>query len=673
MTQTAKLTASDGESQYAFGMSVAISGNTIVVGAPLSDYTVTPQQGQPYGITQQGTAYVFTQPASGWKDMTQTAELVPSDGSSDENFGHTVAISGDTVVIGAGSAAAYVFTEPAPGWANMTQTAELTADNSVDIQLGLGWDVAISGDTVVVSAARQPLDGLACVFVEPASGWTNMTQTALLTVSDPDGGDDQVYSVAISGDTAVLGAPNATVGTTAFQGAAYVFTEPASGWANMTQTARLTATDGGVYSFGDSVAVSGEVVVVGTPQAMVGPNEDQGAAYVYAEPDSGWAGMTQTAKLTASDGWIGDHLGWSVSIVGNTVVAGADAGVNTPTSSGTGVAYVFAVPAGAAPSVAGITATTGPSAGGTTVTITGSGFTGATLVSFGTVAATSFTVNAAGTQITAVSPAGVPGTVDVTVVTAGGTSVASAADRFTYIGPPPGNLGVFNAGYWYRDINGDNQWTSADGPPLAFGPAGATPVTGDWDGSGKTEIGYYLNGTWYLDTTSGVEQFTFGFTGSNVVPVVGDWDGDGKTEVGVYCKGAWFRDVDGSHTWDAANQAALAYLGWDDGGTNTVIPVPGYWAGDGKTEMGVYCKGVWFVDSTGSGQWDGGYSYWGWDAALTPVVGNWGGNGNKDHFGVYYQGVWFRDLDGTHAWDAANQAAVAYFGWSVRSRSWATG
>ena len=254
------------------------------------------------------------------------------------------------------------------------------------------------------------------------------------------------------------------------------------------------------------------------------------------------------------------------------------------------------------------------------------------------------------------------------------TVASKAAVTVTPVpGALPANLGIFNAGYWYRDMNGNGVWDAGDGSPLAFAPAGATPVVGDWDGSGKTEIGYYLNGTWYLDTTSGVEQFTFGFTGSDVVPVVGDWNGGGKTEVGVYANGAWFRDMDGSHTWDATNQAAVAYLGWAGA---SVIPVPGYWAGNGKTQMGVYCNGVWFLDSTGTGQYDGTYSYWGWSSPsspLIPVVGNWNGGGTKSQFGVYNQGVWFRDADGTHAWDAANQAAVAYFGWAGRSPWWATG
>ena len=227
------------------------------------------------------------------------------------------------------------------------------------------------------------------------------------------------------------------------QGAAYVFTEPSSGWAEnqnqntpptLTQAAKLTASDGAAsssgtgLSFGVSVSISGNTVVAGAEFAKVNGNLDQGAAYVFTEPASGWTNMTQTAKLTASDGTEFDCFGSGVSISGNTVVVGA----LEKTVGGNqyqGAAYVFAVPA---PTVTRLSPTSGPTTGGTSVTITGTNFTGVTAVDFGTLAASSFTVNAAGTQIVATSPAESAGTVYVTVTTASGTSTTSSADEFTF-------------------------------------------------------------------------------------------------------------------------------------------------------------------------------------------------------------------------------------------------
>ena len=359
---------------------------------------------------------------------------------------------------------------------------------------------------------------------------------------------------------------------------------------------------------------SGDMVVVGAPQAQVGSNMGQGKAYLFTAPASGaWADASAAALPAAGDGAANDNLGGAVSISGSTAVIGA-----APANVDQGKAYVYGAPA--APAVTFVSPVMGSAGGGTNVTITGTGFTGATTVNFGTAAATNVVINAAGTQITATSPAGA-GTVDVTV-TGGplGPSATSLADKFTYVSKD--SLGVYSGGNWYINVNGTTQIVSV---PAAW--ASATPVVGDWNGTGKTEIGLFNNATatWWLNTAGdGVfktsETFAFGFGGSGVVPVVGDWNGAGKTEVGVYANGAWFRDMDGSHTWDATNQAAVAYLGWNDNGTNTVIPVPGDWAGDGKTEMGVYCQGVWFLDSTDSNKWDGGYTYWGWAGSLTPVV-----------------------------------------------------
>ena len=353
-TQTAELTASDGAAGNLFGMSVSISGNTLVVGA--DEATV--------GGIKQGAAYVFTESGSAW---TQTAELTPSDGAAGDGFGGSVAISADdTIVVGAYSAAvggnanqgaAYVFTEPASGWVNTTQTAKLTAsDGAAHDQFGESVAIDSATDTVVAGAYNATVggnsgQGAAYVFTAPASGWVNATQTATLTASDGAAGAFFGRSVSISDSTLVVGANEATVGGNATQGAAYVFTEPSGGWAgNLTQTAKLTSSDGrggddfGVGElfgdgFGDSVSISGSTVVVGAANAW-GGNIGQGAAYVFTEPASGWANMTQTQKLTASDGAAGDAFGGSVSISGGTVVAGAT-GATVGGNALQGAAYVF--------------------------------------------------------------------------------------------------------------------------------------------------------------------------------------------------------------------------------------------------------------------------------------------------------------------------------------------
>ena len=178
--QNFTLTASDGANDDLFGMFVAIDGNTAVAGASLAEHGL-------------GVAYVFVKPPSGWANMTQTAELTSSDGAG--CFGCSVAISGNTIVIGATAAtingngaqgAVYVFVEPPTGWTNMTETAKLIAsDGEPESYFATG--LAISGDTIVAGApgiSGYPMPGKAYVFVEPNGGWVDMTQTAELTPSD---------------------------------------------------------------------------------------------------------------------------------------------------------------------------------------------------------------------------------------------------------------------------------------------------------------------------------------------------------------------------------------------------------------------------------------------------------------------------------------------------------
>lgn len=343
--QQAELGASDGAEGDELGWGVAVSADTIVAGAPLHKVGTHEHQ---------GAVYVFTKPASGWADATQTAELTASDGQAGDRLGREVAISGNTIVAGAPyhkvrenaeQGAVYVFTKPASGWSDATQTAELTASDGEAGQ-GLGWSVAVSGETVVAGAPgveRFEAPGAAYVFTKPASGWTNATQTAELASSDGEPEDGFGTSVAASGETIVAGAPHHEVGANSEQGAAYVFRKPFSGWANATETAELTASDGaGGDMLGWSVATSGETVVAGALHHQVGANPSQGAAYIYTMPTSGWANATQTAELIASDGAAEDFLGGSVAISGDTVVAGAIG--HRTSATGQGAAYVFTMP-----------------------------------------------------------------------------------------------------------------------------------------------------------------------------------------------------------------------------------------------------------------------------------------------------------------------------------------
>jgi hypothetical protein len=140
-------------------------------------------------------------------------------------------------------------------------------------------------------------------------------------------------------------------------------------------------------------------------------------------------------------------------------------------------------------------------------------------------------------------------------------------------------IGVFRNGAWYLDSDGSGSWNGAtDTTVAAFGASTDIPVTGDWNGDGKTEIGTFRSGAWYLDsdgsgTWSGATDTTIAaFGGPGDIPVTGDWNGDGKTEIGVFRNGAWYLDSDGSGTWSGATDTTIAAFGG-----STDKPVSGKW------------------------------------------------------------------------------------------------
>ena len=326
-TQQAELTASDGGAGDSLGGSVAVDGNTVVVGAP---------RHMVGSSSHQGAVYVFVQSDGTWVEQ---AELTASDGAAGDQFGYSVAVSGSTVVVGApyhtvgsnpSQGAAYVFVQSGGTW---SQQAELSASDGARIDY-FGYSVAVDGSTIVVGASNHidggARPGAAYVFVESSGTWS---QQAELTASH--GGNDFGLSVAINGNIVVVGAPGYAVGSNSGQGAAYVFVESSGTWI---QQAELTASDGVAYDyFGISVAVDGSTVVVGAWSHKVGSNPGQGAAYVFVQSGGTWI---QQAELTASDGIANDSFGYSVALSGGTAVAGAfDHTVGS--NSYQGAAYVF--------------------------------------------------------------------------------------------------------------------------------------------------------------------------------------------------------------------------------------------------------------------------------------------------------------------------------------------
>jgi len=244
-------------------MPVAISGNTIVIGA--RDQEVN-------GNVEEGAVDVFDMPGTGWGgSITPPAVLTASDGAANDEFGLSVATDGTTIAVaaqtgGTTDSAVYVYDEQGGVWASTNQqTAELSA-----------------GVSTIFSGAPQ---------------------------------------LSISGTTIAVGNPYAMVGTVGGAGAIYVFSELTTGWANTsTPTATLTASDGTAGAgLGFGVVASGTTIVAGAPSQ----NNNEGSVYVYDEPATGWATTaTPTQELTNPIAETGS-LGYSVGYDGTTIVGGA--------------------------------------------------------------------------------------------------------------------------------------------------------------------------------------------------------------------------------------------------------------------------------------------------------------------------------------------------------------
>lgn len=300
----------------------------------------------------------------------------------------------------------------------------------------------MDGSTIVAGARGHTVGGnhgagAVYVFSEPAAGWANRTQTAELTASNGAAGDSLGGSVAVDGSTIVAGAPGQpNVSYNSSPGVVYVFSEPAGAWANATQTAELTASDrANSDGLGQSVAVDGSTIAAGAPNHRVGGNRQQGAVYVFSEPAGGWSNASQTSELTDWHGVAENVFGYSVAVSGSAITVGAHK-LSAAGPNSAGAVYVLGP---ARPTVTSLKPDEGPVSSGTEVTVTGTNFVAGATVMFGSTPASSVTF-VSGTQLTAIAPAGAPGSVDVTVGTPTSASAVSPKDLYAY-GPP--TIGLF--------------------------------------------------------------------------------------------------------------------------------------------------------------------------------------------------------------------------------------
>lgn len=320
--QEAKLLAADASAGALFGAYVAMSGDRVVVGAVFDSETAL----------HAGAAYVFRHDGASW---VQEAKLLASDGEVNEWFGASVAIDGDTIVVGAqrentngpSSGAAYVYQFGGSSW---TEVDKLTAADG-GVADFFGSSVAVSGSTVLVGAFGNSLGngqvGAAYVFGDAGGGWS---QTAKLTPGDAAAGKAFGFYVGMDGDTAVIGAPgDSQLGFGA--GAAYVFARAAGAW---TEQAKLVASDGGAGDhFGRAVAISRGDILVGAPDDLVDGTRT-GSAYWFESSTGGWG---ETTRFVAATGAIADNFGWNVAVSGDYFFVGAP--LATDTVGPQGLAY----------------------------------------------------------------------------------------------------------------------------------------------------------------------------------------------------------------------------------------------------------------------------------------------------------------------------------------------
>jgi hypothetical protein len=253
----------------------------------------------------------------------------------------------------------------------------------------------------------------------------------------------------------------------------------------------------------------------------------------------------------------------------------------------------------------------------------------------------------------------------------GNTAFASGTPA-TWVFSRASSPGTFRSGFlWLQDVDGDHQLGGAPDRVFAFGGIpGDIPITGDWNGSGTSKVGVYRssNGLFILDydgdgqLTAADKVYDIGVgIQAGDVPVVGDWNGDGRTKVGLFRQGFfWILDTNGNGVFEQSTDSSFAF-----GGVAGDVPIVGDWNGTGTSKVGVFRAGfLWILDTNGNHALDAGDQVFpfGGIAGDVPVVGDWNGDG-RTKVGVFRMGFfWVLDTNGNQVFDAGADQAFAFGG-----------
>ncbi|MEK6674214.1 MAG: FG-GAP repeat protein [Planctomycetota bacterium] len=321
-----KITATDGAEFDLFGSSVGISSEWLVVGAPAEDTMAE----------SAGAVYVFRRSGNSW---TQFSKLNPINGLEDDEFGLSVSLSGDYFIAGArtdaagnSSGSAYVYRWNGISWRLEREITPVDASEGDQF----GFSVALSGDLAVIGARFDDEGGTdsGSTYLFRRSG-TNWLQETKLLAMDNAIGDEFGVSVGTDGLRVIVGSRMANQGTEVSAGAAYIFHKVGANWV---QQDRVTAPDAADNDqFGISVAIDGDEAIIGSWQ-----DDDAGfstgAMYPFVRSGNDWTLMT---KVIASVPAAQDEFGFAVAIDGDYAVVGSPG--DDGTGLRTGSAYLFGV------------------------------------------------------------------------------------------------------------------------------------------------------------------------------------------------------------------------------------------------------------------------------------------------------------------------------------------